>query len=131
MEAPRFGTGSRRIKLLVIDDDEHVLSTISRMLRRDVEVALVRSGEEALVQIETGEFDVVLCDMSLPGIKGRDVWEAIRTQAPDLAERVVFMSGGAITGDDHAFFETIAERLVAKPFRRHELLVVLARFARR
>lgn len=119
------------MKLLVVDDDEHIISMVSRMLRRDAEITAVRSGEEALAQIAGSDFDAVLCDMALAGMSGRAVWDGIQRDAPELAERMVFMSGGAITADEQAFLEVVAERLLAKPFRRDELLAVLKRFARR
>lgn len=41
------------------------------------------------------------------------------------------MSGGAITADDQAFLNSVADRLVLKPFAHDEILAVLRRFARR
>lgn len=130
-EGPEFPKGSQRIKVLVVDDDENMISTLSRMLRRDAEITTAHSGEEALAQLERVEFDAVLCDMSMEGMSGRQVWDTIRREAPELAERIVFMSGGPITAEDEAFFDSMAERLLAKPFRRAELVAALQRFGRR
>lgn len=122
---------SRRIKVLIVDDDETFLWTLRRMLRRDAEVTTAHSGEEALAEIVAGNFDAVLCDVSLAGMIGHEVWDAIRRGEPELAERVVFMTGGATTAEDRAFLETVADRLLLKPFDHVELVAALRRFARR
>lgn len=77
--------GSKRIKVLIVDDDESFLSTLNRMLRRDLEVTTVYAGADALAAIEGGDFDVILCDMGLAGMTGREVWKAIQTQSPELS----------------------------------------------
>jgi len=130
-EGSRFAAGSQKIRVLVVDDEEHLVATIDRMLRRDAEVTVALSGTEGLAQVETSEFDAVLCDMSLADMSGRDVWESIRRVNPELAEHMVFMSGGAITASDHEYLDGLGDRLVNKPFLRDELLAAIRRFARR
>ncbi len=57
-----------------------------------------RAASEALALVSSGQrFDVVVCDLQMPGTTGMDIYTRLREQAPALAERLVFMSGGAYT----------------------------------
>ncbi len=83
---------SRRI--LVVDDEESILRSLAGVLEDEgYDVALTRSGEEALEAVETEDPDVVLLDVWLPGIDGIDTLRELRKRYPDLP--VLMMSGHA------------------------------------
>jgi len=85
--------------LLVVDDDPNVLKVASKVLRRGgYEVLEAGSGEEALRVAEEvgGKFDLLLTDVVMPGMGGRQVGEGIRARFPKV--RVLYMS--AYTEDD-------------------------------
>ena len=83
---------SRRI--LVVDDEESILRSLAGVLEDEgYDVALTRSGEEALEAVETEDPDLVLLDVWLPGIDGIDTLRELRTRYPDLP--VLMMSGHA------------------------------------
>ncbi len=83
---------SRRI--LVVDDEESILRSLAGVLEDEgYDVALARSGEEALEAVEAEDPDVVLLDVWLPGIDGIDTLQELRKRYPDLP--VLMMSGHA------------------------------------
>src|SRR4051812_24171686 len=87
---------SRRGRVLVVDDEPMVGSSIRRLLGRDHEVVVVQSGKEAVARIAAGErYDVVLCDLLMPEMTGMDVHADLHARDPELARRMVFLSGGA------------------------------------
>jgi CheY-like chemotaxis protein len=68
--------------------------------------------------IESGErFDIILCDLMMPTMTGIEFYETLLAQNPDLARRVVFISGGAITGKVDAFLQSVPNLRIEKPFK--------------
>jgi CheY-like chemotaxis protein len=70
---------------LVVDDEPLVCESVAMLLAyegHDVETAC--SGEEALVKHSQAEFDVVITDFSMPGMKGDELSRALKERAPTL-----------------------------------------------
>jgi CheY-like chemotaxis protein len=87
------------------------------MLAREHDVAAVTSAREALGLIAEGRrYDVILCDLMMPGMSGMDLHAELSALAPDQAERMVFMTGGAFTPAARAFLDRLANRSIDKPF---------------
>ncbi len=81
-------------RILVVDDEESILHSLEGVLRDEgFEVALARSGEEALQAAEREDPDVVLLDVWLPGIDGVETLQRLRERFPDVP--VLMMSGHA------------------------------------
>ena len=82
----------RRLRQLT--DDHTAVDT--RVLASEHDVLVLPSAREALDRIAGGErFDLVLCDLMLPGVTGMAFHERVRSVAPDLLERIVIITGGA------------------------------------
>jgi CheY-like chemotaxis protein len=88
------------MRVLVIDDHRGLRLGAQMILGNEHDVTTASSGEEGLALAGDGDFDVVLCDMQMPGITGLEVWsrlpERLRgrfvmwTGAPELVEGVGF-----------------------------------------
>lgn len=115
-EAAEPAPSRRRGKVLVVDDELPVAKSIVRMLRaHDVEVQ--SSGAMALERLRGGAtYDVVLCDLMMPELSGMELYEELARSRPDLAERVVFMTGGVFVPEVRAFLDHIANAKIEKPF---------------
>lgn len=97
---------TRAARVLVIDDEPMVGRMVERALGRAHEVTTAPSGKAALEQLQRGtRFDVILCDLMMPSMSGMDVYERVRALAPEQAERMVFLSGGAFTARARDFLE--------------------------
>ena len=131
MVDPRFPLGSVRIRVLVVDDEEMLSSTIARMLRAHADVTLAGSAAEALAQVAGTAFDAIVCDVGMPNGGGEGLYRAIQARDVALAARMLFMTGGAVTLSQVAFLDEIADRGVSKPFRRDELLARLGELLKR
>jgi DNA-binding NtrC family response regulator len=102
-------------RILVVEDEESLGRALLRFLR-GYELVYCRSVAEALGQIRAGEhFDVVVSDMMMPGGNGSDLHAALCVEAPDLAGRTIFMTGGATTPETLAFVAEHAASVVTKP----------------
>jgi len=103
--------------VLVVDDEPLVARAASRLLAREHEVTIAHSGAEALERIQRGEpFDLVLCDLMMPGVSGMDFHERLSKLCPDLAARTVFVSGGVFTESARSFLAGSGHPCVEKPF---------------
>lgn len=68
---PPLGADLGRPRVLLVDDDPDILKALSRFLARDCEVvATVTNGREALDAVPRVDADVVVLDMSMPGLNG-------------------------------------------------------------
>ena len=91
---------------------------IVRALEPEHDVVLLISAQEALDRIAAGErFDLVLCDLMLPGVSGMAFYERVGQSAPELVERVLFATGGAYTSSAEEFLKRADIRHIEKPFR--------------
>lgn len=114
---------SGRRRILIIDDEAIVCTSLKRLLSAEGEVVVVTSGQEALAQVQAGaRFDVILCDMLMPEIDGPAVHEGLQRIDPDQAQRMVFMTGGAFTARAREFLARIPNARVNKPFEMETLL---------
>lgn len=116
-----------RRRVLVIDDEPLVGNALARSLQQH-EVVVVAGGHAGLEQLERDQaFDVILCDLSMPTVDGVDVYEALRSKRPELAARLVIITGGALTPRASAFLETHHLPVLAKPVDRDALARVVSR----
>jgi len=82
----------RKIKLLLVDDEENFVNTLAERLKmRDVPSKVVYSGEEALEAVKSEVPDVVVLDLRMPGIDGMEVLRKVRQSNPDV--RIVILTG--------------------------------------
>ncbi len=106
-----------RGRVLVVDDEVAVGSTLRLVLQREHDVQLATSGEEALRLLASGtQFHAIVCDLMMPGMTGVDLYEAIRTAHPGLEQRMVFMTGGALLAKTEEFMSRVKNPLLEKPF---------------
>jgi CheY-like chemotaxis protein/anti-sigma regulatory factor (Ser/Thr protein kinase) len=113
--------------VLVVDDEPMMGSTLTRILGAH-DVVAVGSAREALALLDAGRrFDVVLCDLVMPGMSGVDLHAELARRLPDAARRMVFLSGGALTPAARAFVAAGSHEVIDKPFDAAALRVLVAR----
>jgi len=131
MEAKQEDEILVRGRLLVVDDDEEVAELLYRLLSDDGhEVDAELSGQAALDKIDTAveagwAYDLIICDIKMPGMDGPHLYYEIRRKYPELAERMIFFTGDTINLETQAFFDRVSNPHVAKPFVGHELREVI------
>jgi len=121
--APSGATG----RILLVDDEPHILHYMRATLTawgHEVEVAT--DGEAAVAQALNGRYDLIITDVRMPRVSGRELYERLRREAPAAAERVVFSTGDTVRDDTMAFLEHTGRPVLHKPFKLAELREVLA-----
>ncbi|MCW9035843.1 MAG: response regulator [Alphaproteobacteria bacterium] len=99
------------MRVLFVDDEEKVLSALSRAFRKppeNWEISFANSGHEALEKFEIEPFDVIVSDMMMPQMSGDELLQAISAQFPDTAR--IILSGQCnqatafrLVGSDHLY----------------------------
>ncbi|MBI2920604.1 MAG: PAS domain S-box protein [Planctomycetes bacterium] len=113
----------RRRRVLLIDDEMHMSLALARLLEPDHEVVAETEGGAALERLRAGEvFDVILCDLMMPRMTGMDLHAELSKSMPELAARMVFLTGGAFTPRSQAFLQTEGLKWLEKPFQLEDLL---------
>jgi len=115
-------------RVLVIDDEPTFLRAVTALLQEQHEVVALDEARAALALIERGErFDVVLCDVVMPGFNGMDLYERVVQLDADLARRFVFVTGGAFTPRAIKFLASVPNARIEKPFDPPLLQTLLQR----
>jgi CheY-like chemotaxis protein len=109
-------------RLMVIDDEALLTAALARMLTPEHEVVTFTNARQALEQLRAGEqFALILCDLMMPEMTGMELHATLADEAPELAERMVFLTGGAFTEAGRAFLATTHLPWLEKPFEPDEL----------
>ena len=123
--APQQADGSRTSRALVVEDEAPIRGLLVRLLtRRGVEVVEAGSLKDAVLFVERGPFDLVLCDVTLGDGSGIECFRQVRTLRPELARRFVFVTGDAGSIWEQADLASVP--VLAKPFTAADLNRVLA-----
>jgi CheY-like chemotaxis protein len=104
--------------ILIVDDERAIRAILSQLLRADGHtVQAAADGLEALKACRVLQFDVLFCDLFMPGMEGLETIRTIRTEFPRL--KVVAMSGGGRSGLDllHVARMMGAAAILEKPFK--------------
>jgi CheY-like chemotaxis protein len=125
--APTPSAIFRRRRIIVIDDDPMVGRSVARSLAREHDVAVLTDPSIAIERLGGGEeADLILCDLMMPALTGMDCWREIRKHRPALADRMIFLTGGAYTDSARAFLDQVGNPRIEKPFDVEVLRSVVA-----
>jgi two-component system NtrC family sensor kinase len=103
-------------RILLVDDDDDVRDLLKMALdSQGHDIDSVGSGQAALERLAQHAYDLVMCDLSMPGLDGRAVYRVIERQPPPRPA-VVFVTGYADAGPYEDWLRTTQAPVVGKPF---------------
>ena len=109
-------------RLLIVDDEPSMCRSLQSLLRGSHEVTTAAGGAAALELISGGQkFDVILCDLMMPGLNGMDLFAELERRKPGQQQMMIFMTGGAFTAEARAFLGACSNPRLQKPFAAEEL----------
>lgn len=129
--APAAPTGTaqqptRRGSVLVVDDERQVALLVQRALAQDHDITTTSGAEEALEKIAAGgRYDLILCDLMMPEVTGMELHARLTRVAPDQADKMIFLTGGAFTTGAREFLKQVQNLVVEKPFTPMALRAVV------
>jgi len=123
---PARAAAARTLRGLVIDDEAPLQQALKRVLEYlGCEVVIALEGEEGYALARAGGFDLILADLGVPGLGGREMFERLRVEAPEQARRVVFMTGDSVSEEVREFLAASGQPVLMKPFGRVQLQALL------
>jgi len=123
----KTGTKSAGAPVLLIEDEPAVMALVRAVLEgHGYAVVPTESGAEALRLLADGDFHGVVSDMRTPGgVDGAQVYAWIATHRPELASRLVFITGDIANEETAATLRRTGAPCVEKPFRVREFISVV------
>jgi len=116
-----------RLRVLVVDDEPHILHYMQATLESwGHEVVLARDGSQALKRALIQPFDLIICDLRMPRLGGREMFHTLARMHPTVADRIIFATGDTVRGDTLQFLEELGRPFLQKPFKLDALRRVLA-----
>ena len=110
-------------RILVVDDEEPVLHYLSKRLQKhNYHVETCLSGEEALEKTKTGNFDLVILDIVLPGINGYEVCRRLKSEGKTSGAMVLMLSVKTSLEEKLEGYQVEADDYITKPYEPEELL---------
>ena len=121
---PHYDGGGRHI--LVIDDEESVLNLCGEILKEyNYQATLVASGSEGIYQLRKHQFDAVVCDVKMPGLGGREVYDYVVRELPEIKDKIIFITGDTLGENTKHFLDRTGNHFLFKPMDVDELLTYL------
>ncbi|MGD0543051.1 MAG: response regulator [Candidatus Acidiferrales bacterium] len=116
-----------RGRILLIEDEPSVAAFLrSALERRGYEIECSASAADGLQLLATGDFRGVISDFRTPGgITGADVHDWLTRHRPELASRIIFITGDTASADTIAQLARNGTPCVEKPFRIHQLIAAV------
>ncbi len=114
-------------RILLIDDDEQVARAVSRGLRQLYAVDTAHDGASGLRELTMHPpryYDVIICDVMMPGMSGADFYHEALLTRPEVEETTIFMTGGVFSGDERTFIDS-GVRWLEKPVPLQELSAII------
>lgn len=112
----------------VVDDEAYVADLIADILEGEgCGVRRFNNAREALAAIHEQRFDLILCDVRMPGMDGRDLYRAVAETREDLKRCFILLSGDIAAPETLQFSTENKVQMVAKPFTQSDLLKAVRR----
>ncbi len=110
---------------MVIEDEKALGEAVAATLTEEgFRVDRAEDGEEALVRVRAQHYDVIICDLKMPKVDGMTFFAEVSAKMPNVAKRLVFVTGDVAGTEAERFLEASGCRWIAKPFRLRDLVRV-------
>lgn len=116
-------TRSQELSVLVVDDEHEITVLLQRILEGEGHrVVAVNSGVEAREALGERQFDLLICDLKMPGMDGRELYAYVQQEHPHLAKHVIFSTGDTVSDESWNFLNQVDNRYISKPFKPSQVL---------
>jgi CheY-like chemotaxis protein len=120
--------GLKGIRALVVDDETFLLECLVDALGAwGLEVTSSSRGDEAIQRLESGTFDLIVCDIRMPGLSGVDLFDWLKAQRPAMTRRILYTTGDTFDTKTREFLESSQVPYLGKPFDLKQLKQSLER----
>lgn len=116
-------------RILIIDDEQLLLDLLAHLLSKiGYEADQALDSREAAGKLKDQKYDAIFLDMKMPLMNGKELYLKIREGFPDLANRIVFITGDVANPETISFLKETGNPFIQKPFTIKEVKNLLDRF---
>lgn len=109
-------------KVLIIDDEPMLLDLLKTVIEEiGHEADATSDARYALEKIRRTAYDLILCDMRMPHMDGKDFYRGVEELSPGLQKKIVFSTGDVVNTDTQSFLKQNGARWLEKPFTPTDL----------
>jgi signal transduction histidine kinase/ActR/RegA family two-component response regulator len=120
---PAIRASHRGSRVLVIEDEPTVARLIADVLEDEgMRVDVLLDGRDALARASREPYDLVICDMKMPGVDGQQFYRSLVEVHSPLQNHFLFVTGDVLASQTQEFLQRNRIPHVAKPFRVEELM---------
>jgi signal transduction histidine kinase len=121
-EAERVNIGGGAVVLVVEDEAALGAAVAESLIDAGFAVDRAGDGEEALARVAARTYDLIICDLKMPRVDGMTFYRALEREHPEMARRILFVTGDVAGTEAERFLDETGCRWLAKPFRLRDLL---------
>jgi PAS domain S-box-containing protein len=118
-------------RVLIVEDEAALARALAEEIGAEHDVTVAPSADAALELLAVQRFDVVLCDLRMPGMSGEVLYGIVRERDPAQAEAFVFMTGVGFGADLTRFLAECGRVVLEKPFAAQKALDTISGMLRR
>jgi PAS domain S-box-containing protein len=116
-----------QVSVLIIDDEPALLEVLARALSgQGYQVTVENEGNAALARLQQQSYDLIVCDIRLPGMSGGEIYHRVKEFNLRLAQRMLFITGDVVSPATREFLEQTGVPYLSKPFDLEHLLFRLS-----
>ena len=116
-ESPVLESTAAIPRVLVLDDNAMITDMLGSMLDMfGYQAATANAGEDALEMLARDRYDIILSDFRMPGMDGQEFYHRAVAEHPELAHRIVFLTGDSVGNGAREFLEATACPHLTKPY---------------
>ncbi len=113
--------------VLVVEDEESLRDLLVEAISGEgFSTDAASNGQEAMAMIGEKDYDAVVSDIKMPGVGGRELFLFVQKNHPDLADRIIFITGDILSKDTQSFLQITNNRFIEKPFNIDAFLALLS-----
>lgn len=108
-------------RILIVDDETDIARMLAEILSADGHsVAVAAGGRQALEALAAESFDLIISDLIMPDMDGPGLYQVLQASRPDLADRIIFMTGDTLSRRARDFVAGTLRPMIEKPFTPEE-----------
>jgi signal transduction histidine kinase/CheY-like chemotaxis protein len=110
-------------RILLVDDESGTVEVLARILKgHGYQADAVTDGKAALQRLAETKYDLVLCDIRMPGLSGLEIYRRLEERDPDMARRIIFITGDVMSSGTRRFLKESGTSYLSKPFDLDEFV---------
>lgn len=120
-------TDGEKKNILVVEDEQSILELIKAIVESmGHNVCTASDAKIAMDKIKTKDYDMIISDIRMPNMDGKELYWTIRRSRPDLIKKILFTTGDSINSETQKFLQDTRVSYIGKPFSTTELKKLIA-----